>query len=138
MARLATDDVLDNGLDALKAAIEADTGMMTICEGAPTTYEHASAEKGTATGKVLAKIAGTDAALALTLADDTSGRKATISAVTGLTILQSGNADHIALASSDGSKLWFVTTCTEQALVSGGTVDIPAWKINVQDPTAPA
>lgn len=132
MARLADNDVLDNGLDSMKAAVDAVAGEMTICEGAPTTFEHADSNKGTATGKVLARVVNPT----LTIADDTSGRKVTISAETGITIDVSGTADHIAL--TDGStKLWFATTCTSQALVAGGTVDVPAWKINVQDPTAP-
>ena len=132
MARLADNDVLDDGLDAMKAAVDAVGGEMTICEGAPTTFEHADSNKGTGAGKVLArKINPT-----LTVADDTSGRKCTISEALANAIDISGTADHIAL--TDGSaKLWFVTTCLSQALVAGGTVDIPAWKVNVQDPTAP-
>lgn len=132
MARLAADDVLDDGLDAMKAAVDAVAGEMTICEGAPTTFEHADSNKGTATGKVLARVVNPK----LTIADDTSGRKVTISAETGITIDVSGTADHIALTNGT-DKLWFATTCTSQALVAGGTVDVPAWKINVQDPTAP-
>lgn len=133
MARLADNDVLDDGLDAMKAAVDAVAGEMTICEGAPTTFEHADSNKGTATGKVLARLVNPT----LTIADDTSGRKCTISASTGITIDISGTADHIAL--TDGSaKLWFATVATSQALVAGGTVDVPAWKINVLDPTAPA
>ncbi|MFH1184727.1 MAG: hypothetical protein V1755_06765, partial [Chloroflexota bacterium] len=105
---------------------------MVICEGEPTTYSHASQNKGTGDGKVLA----TKTNPTLTVADDTSGRKCTVSAAAGNTIDVSGTADHIAL--TDGSaKLWFVTTCSSQALVAAGTVDVPAWKVNVKDPTAP-
>ena len=133
MARLAHNDVLDDGLDAMKAVVNAVGGEMTICEGAPTTFEHADSNKGTLTGMVLARVINQT----LTIEDDVSGRKCTISAAPGLTIDISGDADHIAL--TDGAaKLWFVTTCTLQALVAAGTVDIPAWKINVKDPTAPA
>lgn len=132
MARLTNDDVLDDGLDAMKAAVDVAGGKMVICEGAPTTYSHASQNKGTGDGKVLATVTNPT----LTIADDTSGRKCTISAETGVTIDISGDADHIAL--TDGSAvLWFVTTATLQALVAAGTVDIPAWKVNVQDPVAP-
>lgn len=133
MARLADNDVLDNGLDSMKAAVDAVAGEMVICEGAPTTYEHANSNKGTGAGKVLARVVNPT----LTIDDDTSGRKCTISEELAITIDISGDADHIAL--TDGSsKLWFVTTCTQQALVAAGTVDVPAWKINVKDPTAPA
>lgn len=132
MARLATDDVLDDGLDAMKAAVDAVGGEMTICAGTPTTFEHADSNLGTGDGMVVARVVNPT----LTIADDTSGRKCTISAETGVTIDVSGTATHIAL--TDGSaKLWFVTTCDSQALVAAGTVDIPAWKINILDPTAP-
>ena len=133
MARSAHDDVLDDGLDAMKAAVDAATGKMVVCEGAPATYSEASQNKGTGDGKVLAS----KTQPTLTIADDTSGRKCTVTAAAGNTIDISGDADHIALIDSVGEKLWFVTTCTLQALVAAGTVDIPAWKVNVQDPTAP-
>lgn len=129
MARSAHNDVLDDGLDALAASADK----MVVCEGEPTTYSHASNNKGTGDGKVLATASG----LSLVVADDTSGRKLTIGAESAVTIDISGTADHIALRDSV-SKLWFVTLCTSQPLVAGGTVDIPAWKINVKDPTAPA
>ena len=133
MARLADNDVLDDGLDAMKAAVDAVGGEMTICEGAPTTFEHADSNKGTGAGKVLARVVNPT----LTIADDGTGRKCTITAVLGVTIDISGDADHIALTNGS-DKLWFATTCTLQALVAAGTVDIPAWKITVKAPTAPA
>lgn len=133
MVRFADDDVLDDGLDAMKAAVDAVDGTMVVCEGQPTTYSQASQNKGTGDGKVLATVTNPT----LAIADDTSGRKCTISGEGDVTIDVSGDADHIAL--TDGSaKLWFVTTCTEQSLVAAGTVDVPAWKINVKDPIAPA
>jgi hypothetical protein len=33
------------------------------------------------------------------------------------------------------STLLYVTTSTSQYLVSGGTVDIPSWTINLNDPS---
>jgi len=106
---------------------------MVVCEGAPTTYSHASQNKGTGDGKVLATVTNPT----LTIADDTSGRKCTVTEETDVTIDVSGDADHIALTNG-ADKLWFVTTATLQALVAAGTVDIPAWKVNVKDPTATA
>lgn len=134
MARFLADDGLDDGLDSLKAAVDAVGGTMVICEGTPTTYSHASQNKGTGDGKVLATVTNPT----ITIADgDVDGRKATISAEAGVTIDVSGTADHIAL--TDGvSVLWAVGPSDGQALVAGGTVDIPAWKIVVRDPTAPA
>ena len=64
---------------------------------------------------------------------DTNGRKVTVGAQTGVTIDSNGTATHVCL--DDGSTLLFVTTCTSQALTAAGTVDIPAFDIEVADPT---
>src|SRR3990172_7208916 len=119
MARSAHNDVLDDGLDAMKTAVDSATGSQIVCSSEPATYAAA-----------LAAALATQTNPDLTIADDTSGRKATVSAATAVSITASGNATHIALVESVGTKLWFVTTCTPQDLVSGGTVDIPAWKVN--------
>jgi len=34
-----------------------------------------------------------------------------------------------------GSVLYYVTTCTSQALTSGNTVNFPAWDIEIADPS---
>jgi hypothetical protein len=63
---------------------------------------------------------------------DTSGRKVTVGAKSGVNVDASGTANHIALV--DGSVVRYVTTCTSQALTSGNTVNFPAWKIEIADP----
>lgn len=71
----------------------------------------------------------------LIAAGDAGGesRKVTLLAQTGIVIDASGTASHI--AHDDGSTLLWVTTCTNQALVAAGTVDIPAYKHEVAGPT---
>lgn len=66
---------------------------------------------------------------------DTSGRKTTVAAKTGLSIHTTGTANHIATADDGTKALRDVTTCTSQALTSGGTVDTSAWKHEIADPT---
>lgn len=65
-------------------------------------------------------------------AGDVSGRKVTMAAKSGIAITASGTATHVAL--DDGTTLLYVTTCTSQALTSGNTVNIPAWKVEVAAP----
>jgi len=134
MARFLNDNVLDDGLDTLKSEVDSVTGEIVICEGTPTTYEHANSDKGTGDGKVLARKVNPT----LTIADGgVDGRKCTVSEELAIDIDFSGTADHIAL--TDGvDTLWLVTPGDGQALVAGGTVDIPAFVITVRDPTAPA
>jgi len=65
-------------------------------------------------------------------AGDVSGRKSTLAQQAGVAITASGTATHVAI--DDGTD-YVVTTCTAQALTSGGTVTIPAWKREIADPT---
>jgi hypothetical protein len=64
---------------------------------------------------------------------DTNGRKVRVEQQSAVPIDASGTATHISI--DDGSTLLYVTTCTSQALTSGGTVTIPAWDIEIADPT---
>lgn len=65
---------------------------------------------------------------------DTSGRKNTQAGTTATPITATGTATHVVI--SDGvSILKLVTTCTSQALTSGGTVDISAFDHEIGDPT---
>lgn len=63
---------------------------------------------------------------------DTSGRKNTVPAQTGVTITNSGMATHVVI-SNGSSTMYLVTTCTSQALTSGGTVDIAAFDHEIAD-----
>ena len=60
-------------------------------------------------------------------------RKVTVAAKSTVTIDNTGTALFVAL--TDGTNLLYVTTCTSQALTAAGTVDFPAWDIEIADPT---
>lgn len=121
MAKWQNDLMLDAAFDWIRARVTIET----VCNAQPTSYAEA-----TSTYKLAdTPLTSTD----LVIADDTSGRKVTIAAKNGVSVDLSGTASHVALAGSTGSVLLYVTTCTTQALTSGNTVNIPAWKINIQD-----
>lgn len=128
MGKLVADAVLDAALQYLEDNVD----FISVCEGAPTTYEHAHSTKGTGTGKALASSA---TPTFTGPADDTSGRKTTIDEEPSITVDASGTADHVALCNTTGTALLYVTTATQQALTSGNTVTVPAWKISIADPT---
>lgn len=128
MAKLVADAVLDAALQYLEDNVD----FISVCEGAPTTYEHAHSNKGTGAGKVLASSA---TPTFTGPADDTSGRKTTIDEEASITIDVSGDADHVALCDVGSTALLYATTCTQQALTAANTVTIPAWKITIPDPT---
>lgn len=124
MAKSVHNDVLDGALNV----IDANATRMTVCSSEPTTYTEGNATFALAD----ITIDGTDIAIA---DGDTSGRKATIAAQAGVTIDTSGTATHVALLDVANTKLLYVTTCTSQALTAAGTVDFPAWDIEIADPT---
>lgn len=70
------------------------------------------------------------------LADgDVSGRKLTVPANSSVSVTTTGSAARVCLVNSSGSVVTYVTTCTAQTLTSGNTVTIPAFDIEVADPS---
>ena len=122
MGKIAPDAMIDASLDYV-----ATSDYMCICSGSPSNYTEARSTN------ILAGFVCTSGCF--TKADDTSGRKLTVAARTTGSITASGSALAIALVKISDTTLRYVTTCTEQYLVSGGTVDTPAFKINIADPT---
>lgn len=125
MAKAAPDIVIDGALDVIATATR-----QIACSAQPTTFTEANSTYALAD----ATMAGGD----FTKANgDTSGRKVTMGAKSGALIDASGTATHIALVRVADSTLIYVTTCTSQALTANGsnTVNFPAWKIEIADPT---
>lgn len=123
MGKVAPDGMIDAALNWVAGS----ANYYTVCSGSPATFADAF------TNNILAGIGITSGCFAL--ADDTSGRKLTITAKTSASITSSGSALAVCLVDIPNSRLLYITTCTSQYLVSGGTVDIPSWKINIADPT---
>lgn len=128
MAKLVADAVLDAALQYLEDNVD----FLSVCEGAPTTYEHAHSNKGTGAGKVCASSA---TPTFTGPADHTSGRKTTVDEEAAMSVAVSGTVDHVALCDVGATTLLYVTTCTSQALTAGNTVTCPAWIISIADPT---
>lgn len=125
MAKSANDLIMDAGLDVIATATR-----QIACSAQPTTFTEANATYALAD----VTMAGGD----FTKANgDTSGRKVTMGAKSGALIDASGTATHVALVRVSDSTLLYVTTCTSQALTANGTntVNFPAWKIEIGDPT---
>lgn len=109
-----------------------DCDTLTVCSAQPATYAEA-----TSTYK-LADIALTPGAGNgdYTLANgDASGRKLTVAQQANVDIDSSGSATHVALCLAGSSSLRYVTTCTSQSLTAGGTVTVPAFDIEIADPS---
>lgn len=112
-------------LDGLLDKIATGT-IMTVCSAQPTTR----AEAVTTYALADVVMAGGDYTKAN---GDINGRKVTTTQKATVPIDVTGTATHVAIC--DGTNLLLVTTCTSQALTSGGTVTIPAFKCETADPT---
>lgn len=122
MAKMIADTVLDQALAKIATCTH-----QTVCSAQPANF---------------AGIAAVTLAAKTVVAGDGNGdwtiaagaqRKVTTTSHSGVSITASGTATHIAY--DDGTTLLAVTTCTSQALTSGGTVTIPAHKFEFASPT---
>jgi hypothetical protein len=125
MAKAAPDIIMDGALDVIATATK-----QVACSAQPTTYAEANATYALADIVI-------DSADFTKANGDTSGRKVTIGAQSGVLIDTSGTATHVALVRTADSTLVYVTTCTSQALTANGsnTVNFPAWDVEIADPT---
>jgi hypothetical protein len=124
MAKWANDAVMDAAFDYIDQSDK-----MTVCNAQPTTYTEANATFA------LADVAMTPDTDFTKANGDVSGRKVTVAAKSTVTVDTTGTATHIALIRTGDATLRYVTTCTSQALTAGNTVNIPAWDIEIADPT---
>ena len=124
MAKAAPDIVMDGALDIIATATK-----QIACSAQPTTYTEANATYALADVVI-------DSGDFTKANGDTSGRKVTVAAQTGVLIDTSGTATHIALVRTADSTLIYVTTCTSLALTANGsnTVNFPAWDVEIADP----
>lgn len=125
MAKSVADAVLDAALQYL----EDNATLLCVCSAQPTTYAEA-----TSTYK-LADVVIDSADFTGPADGDSSGRKTRINEQAAVPVDSSGDATHIALCKSSGSVLLYVTTCTTQTLTAGNTVTVPAWDIEIADPS---
>lgn len=123
MAKSIHDDVLDAALNLIKN----NATRMVACSAQPTTFAEANATYA------LADV--TMAAGDYTVGNgDTSGRKITVAAKTGIPVDATGTVTHVAHLDVANSKLLFVTTTPSQAVGAGGTLDIGSHKYEIADP----
>lgn len=128
MGKAAPDSTIDGLLAQVALADE-----MYVCSAEPANYA------GIAAVALVGPIALTpgNGNGDFTIANgDTNGRKVTTAAQTGAAVSASGTATHVVLATGGATDLLrYVTTCTSQALTSGNTANVGAWKVEVADPT---
>ena len=123
MAKACNDAVMDAALDYIATSTK-----MIACSAQPTTYTEANATYALADIVI-------DSGDFTKANGDSSGRKVTISAQNAVDVDTTGTATHVALVITASSTLVYVTTCTSASLDAAGTVNFPAWDIEIADPS---
>lgn len=127
MGKKVDDSVLDVALNEIKNKCN----LMTACAGEPGNFVAANVGGG----NFLADVAM--AAPDFTLSNgDVSGRKVAVTSKAGITVDNTGTADHVALLDTVNNVLLYVTTATSLGLTSGSTLTLGAWDIEIADPSA--
>jgi len=125
MGKTVHNDVLDAAL----SYISSNADRIAVCSTEPTTYT----ELITTYKLAIKTISGSD--FTGPSDGDANGRKIQSNQHASITIDSSGDAEHVGLGDSGNTKLLYVTTCTKQTLTAANTVTIPAWDIEIADPT---
>lgn len=117
MGKRTPDAIIDLQLDQVEGST------IHVCSAEPANYAGIAAVE-LASGTISGSYTKADG--------DTSGRKTTCPAQTGLNIGTSGDADHI-VVSNGVDTIKDITTCPTQSLTSGGTVDVNAFDHEIGD-----
>lgn len=120
MAKFTDDSVLDAALDKIATATR-----MVVTSAQPANFAGIAAV-------ALADVV-VDSGDFTKANGDTSGRKVTVGAQSGVDVDSSGTATHVCL--DDGTTLLHVTTVTSQAVTSGNTINVAAWDVEFADVT---
>ena len=126
MARFTSNTVLDQPLDYFKN----NTTAMHLTAGEPTDFNDATVNKSLAEVSIdSTDFTKTDASI--------SGRKVTVSEISGVSINSSGDGDHVALVDANSNELLHVTTTKPQTVTAGNTMTFPSFNIEFRGPSAP-
>jgi len=121
MGKSVHNDVLDDALDRVATATRLD---VTSDAGTPTDLTNTLAN--------VILTAGDGNGDYVVGEGDADGRKIAVAQQADVSITDTGTALHVAL--SLGGTILLTTTCTSQALTSGGTVTIPTFDYELADP----
>ena len=119
--------ISDYVLDAALSKLDTEANRVDICSAEPTTY---TAETSTNTlGN------STSISISAPTNGDTSGRKVTLSAISGASVTGTGTATHFAISDTSNSRLLATgSLSSSQSVTSGNTFSLTAVDIEIPDP----
>ena len=122
-------------MDAAIAYIKTNAVKMYVTTASISSASAVSYTKITSTAALTGAISAAAIASVAAAAGDTSGRKLAIPQFASVAVTGSGSAARVCLVNSSGSVVVYTTTCTSQAVVSGNTITIPTWDIEIRAAT---
>jgi len=125
MAKELHDNVLDAALDH----IASNGTKVTVCGTEPTTYAEANATY------MLANVTVDGADFTGPVNGDTSGRKITLNAQSGITPSSAGTGNWVTILDVTNTAMLVKTSCPAKAFDTGDTIDIAAFDVEIADPT---
>ena len=129
--KYANDSIMDAALAWIKTnGVKMYVCTASICSGSTPSYSKITSSAALTAAISMAALASVSVANG-----DTSGRKITVPQQASVAVTGSGTAARVCLVNSSGSVITYYTTCTSQVLTSGNTVTVPAWDIELRDPT---
>jgi hypothetical protein len=132
VSKWMNDSFADSALDWLSS----NGKKMYVCTTAISSASVPNYTKVTSTAALTGAITMSTSSDYTKAVGDSSGRKVTVAQKASISVTASGTGARVCLVDSTGSgTVAYVTTCTSQALTSGNTVTIPAWDVEVADPS---
>ena len=123
MAKEFHNDVIDAALDKIATSTH-----LTFCSTQPANYAGIAA-----VALASATLTAGDGNGDYVIADDTSGRKLTVGAQTGMTPSANGTVTYAVL--DDGTTLLAATTVSSVAVTTSQTWNSPVFKVAIADPS---
>ena len=121
--------ISDYVLDAALSKLDTEANRVDICSSEPTTYTAATSSASLGNTTSITISAPTDG--------DTSGRKVTLSAISGASVTGSGTATHFAISDTSNSRLLATGSLSGggQSVTSGNTFSLTAVDVEIPDPS---
>lgn len=121
--------IADYVLDAALSKLDTEANRVDICSSEPTTYTAATSTASLGNTTSITISAPTDG--------DTSGRKVTLSAISGASVTGTGTATHFAISDTSNSRLLATGSLSGggQSVTSGNTFSLTAVDVEIPDPS---
>lgn len=127
MVRIGNDTALDQALQYI--IDQSDTIFILSTASANITFDQAASV-------TLASVAIASTVFSISNGL-VNGRRATVAIVSGVSVTNTGTANHVMLVNASASTITYVTEASAQALTAGNSLNTSAWNIELRDPAAP-